>query len=480
MKVVLRCRQFLQPLVFSISLSLAVSLDGVAQYPPLPPVFPTSFEECQTFSTAVGKFYSEMRTQHEKCLADNAQFRKPTPEPPNSRTCSQSACQTLHDYVYGTSEEELQKDVVKCQRAVQERTDRDRREKAESDKRDHEDIDRVATDKAESDKREEEYQEYIRRRTAKDAEQRKATEAIAQGKSVSQSESSQTSEQSAPPTQQPIAIPAYNDQPRQRSQNEPARSDTSKPEMSLVDPYFKTGSAEMRTEGVIVDPYGGTVATPNSGGAIVDPYGTAARRKSGSSEAYISGAKKTFETAIEASEKTLAEDMAEASRSLTGKRLQEYLQEARDTKDVMGGLGKIVKGADYATLVAAIYKADTDEHRSRAEADLGMTFAKDVASKGISAVATRLFPRAAAVLSGPVGWVTYVGSEVLTPVETSRDFTEVIRDNSGASSLSQKQNALFHLWKAYDRYGSNWSESRKRNLLKSTEVVYQEATTQSQ
>ena len=131
------------------------------------------------------------------------------------------------------------------------------------------------------------------------------------------------------------------------------------------------------------------------------------------------------------------------------------------------------------TLVAAIYKANTDEQRSRAEVDLGMTFAKDAASKGINVVATRLFPRAAAVLSGPVGWAAYVGSEVLTPIETNRDFTEVIRDNSGATSLSQKQDALFHLWKAYDKYGSNWSESHKRNLLKSTEAVYEEATAPS-
>jgi hypothetical protein len=104
-----------------------------------------------------------------------------------------------------------------------------------------------------------------------------------------------------------------------------------------------------------------------------------------------------------------------------------------------------------------------------------MKFAKDAASKGISVVATRLFPRAAAVLSGPVGWATYVGSEVLTPTETGRDCTEIVRDNSGATSLSQKQDALFHLWRAYDKYGANWSESRKRNLLKSTEQVYEEA-----
>jgi|HubBroStandDraft_6_1064221.scaffolds.fasta_scaffold75799_4 hypothetical protein len=33
------------------------------------------------------------------------------------------------------------------------------------------------------------------------------------------------------------------------------------------------------------------------------------------------------------------------------------------------------------------------------------------------------------------------------------------------ASLPQKQEALFQMWRQYDKYGANWKEAQKRELL---------------
>jgi hypothetical protein len=194
-----------------------------------------------------------------------------------------------------------------------------------------------------------------------------------------------------------------------------------------------------------------------------------------SSEIGISISKKGFETAIDAGNKTLSKDIASAGHTLKGDQLQAYLADARDTQSVLKGMGWMLNGADYAALVAQMYEAKTPEERSQAKVGLGSKFANDIASKGVSVVAEKLFPRAAAVLSGPVGWTVFVGSVVVTPIETSRDFSEIINDNSGSTSLEQKQQALFHEWKAYEKHGAIWSVKQKRDLLADTDLVYRQS-----
>jgi hypothetical protein len=452
---------------------LFISQTAFSQVSPLAPLFPSAPEECQRFREQVNKFYSEVLVQHEQCLLNASKSSKPTPEPPNSLICSQPTCQLLHDYVYGNREKESRRQIDECQKTVQEKIDRAAREKAEADKREQEYQDNVRKRDAENAQR---HEDYVRKRDAEKAERDAAdakTKADSANSSSGQSKSDQTPEQTPQQTQQVIVLPAYN-QPTQRPQNTTVRNESSKPEASLVNPYAKAESAKVRNEGTIVDPYGREAAS-HSDEKLVDPYSTAARNESGSSEAYISSSKKAFEIAIETGEKKLAADIANAPNVLSGKRLEAYLEDARDTKGVMSGLGKMVKASEYATDVAAILKSNNDEERLGAGAHLGLTFAEDVGKKGISTVATKLFPEAAVVLSGPVGWVAFVGQQVLVPSEISREPTEIIRDNSGHTSLPQKQEALFQMWKQYDKFGANWKEPQKRELLQNTQIVYEQA-----
>jgi hypothetical protein len=213
--------------------------------------------------------------------------------------------------------------------------------------------------------------------------------------------------------------------------------------------------------------------------SIEDPYSSSAREETATSrvaaEMYAASGKEAILTAVDLGKKQLQAHIANAPKIFSGKKLDSYLGDARNLQGWIRGLGKILQASDYVTDGAALLKADNDEERSGAGAHLGITFTKDIGSKGIAAVATRLFPRAAAALAGPVGWAAFVGSQVLTPTEISCDFPEVIRDSSGHTSLPQKQEALLQMWKQYDKFGASWKSGQKRELLQDTEIVYREA-----
>jgi hypothetical protein len=267
---------------------------------------------------------------------------------------------------------------------------------------------------------------------------------------------------------QTYAQPVPQTRPTNRSSSQDAVAST------LVDPFKDSGSAKSQVKEIaanesMVDPF--SPAGPSKDPAsLVDPFPA--------DSTYMSTSQKALETAITKGQEVLKVDISTASRTLHGKQLEAYLEDAHDTYAVLGGIGKMLKGADYATEIAEVYKAETPEQRSKAEVDLATTFAKDVSTKGISVVAEKLFPRAAAALSGPVGWTAYVGSEVLTPKEIGRDARETIQDSSGATSLQEKQQALFYEWRAYETNGNNWSDRQKQNLLKDTELLYRQANNQ--
>jgi hypothetical protein len=116
-----------------------ISVEAFAQLPPMAPLFPRSPEECQRFSSDVTKFYSDMRTQHQKCLDDARKSSKPTPESnQNSLICSQPSCQYLHHFVYGNREAEAQKQVQDCEKTVADNLRREAERKAESEREERE------------------------------------------------------------------------------------------------------------------------------------------------------------------------------------------------------------------------------------------------------------------------------------------------------------------------------------------------------
>lgn len=77
------------------------------------------------------------------------------------------------------------------------------------------------------------------------------------------------------------------------------------------------------------------------------------------------------------------------------------------------------------------------------------------------------------MLSGPFAIAATLVTEVVTPEQTSRDFTEIIDNSSGRASLADKQEAFREMWVAYHKFGKyNWNAQQKRELLQLTEHVY--------
>jgi hypothetical protein len=447
---------------------LFASGTAFSQVSPMPPFLPSSPEQCQKFAQQVSEFYAEMRTEHQKCLDDAAKFSKPTPESnQNSMICSQPTCQNLHNYVYGHAEADSQQQVQDCEKSVQRRMQEDAEYKERMQKR--------AAERAKDEEDE---------RTKRDGDENsssvsKPSSAKSSGassrRSEPQEEEDAKAQVSTPSTviqQTPKPDPTLAD-PYERS----GKKDSS-PDASVVDPYATSVSAGGRKVADVVDPYGKSIVAEGTP-SVVDPYGSEAREETATSrvrtEISANSGRKSFEIAVEAGEKKLAADIANAPNTLSGKKLQAYLGDANDLKGIMKGMGWMLEKSEYAVDAAGILKANNADERTGAEAQLGLTFAKDVASKGFSTVATKLFPEAAAVLSGPVGWVAFVGQQVLVPTEISREPTEIIRDNSGHTSLPQKQEALFQMWKQYEKFGANWKEPQERELLQNTEIVYQQA-----
>src|SRR5437899_71891 len=69
------------------------------QLPPTGPLFPERPEQCRAFGTEVDQYAELISKQHEECLAAHKADRQERPD--NSVACSRSACQILHEELYG-------------------------------------------------------------------------------------------------------------------------------------------------------------------------------------------------------------------------------------------------------------------------------------------------------------------------------------------------------------------------------------------
>ena len=182
-----------------------------------------------------------------------------------------------------------------------------------------------------------------------------------------------------------------------------------------------------------------------------------------------------FQDAIHAATGGLEKDIRAANKTLSGKRLTNYLRDAKDTQGVLNGMGKIVEYADYGVLAARVVKEE-GLARDEATGELTLRFAADVSKYGMTAAAKRFLPaRLATLFLGPVGWAAGVAWDVVTPVRTNLDFSEVIRDRQ--ASIAEKQEALQMMWRAYETYGDHWGPAQRQELLALTETVYREAAT---
>ena len=341
-------------------------------------------------------------------------FKKDHPnEPKDSGICVKSACQYLHDMLYGDSVISVKserKEVAACYEKVKAY----QAKKAQEAK---DDADREAAQK------QQDMEDAARRqadRDAKDAAAKKAASERAAARKAAEEKAAEKlqAEKLAHQQQQTPATISSLQQPPKTVANEqsaPASLNTS----GIADPYPQSSPSSLDTKIAAVNLYDGHVS-PRSSEKIADPYPD---NQSSQSEIYVSTCKQAFEKAIEAGKSSLSKDMDSARRSLRGKELESYLADARDTGSVLNGFGKMVNRSEYVVKMAQVYNAKTPEQ------------------------------------------------VVLTPIETGRDDSEIIRDNSGGTSLQEKQQALFRMWKAYEKNGATWSDKRKTDLLTYTDLL---------
>jgi hypothetical protein len=186
-----------------------------------------------------------------------------------------------------------------------------------------------------------------------------------------------------------------------------------------------------------------------------------------------------FEKTSEIATRSTDEALSSLDRDIESARKAgnlKYAEAAADTRSVLYGIGKMVKYADYAVSAGKIANADTDKQREEAIGELGAKVASDIAKQGLEKYAGLLFgKKIAAVLLGPVAFVASIGADVLTSTPTTQDPQEIILDNSGSSSLNDKREALYTMWRQYSHYGGQWQPVQKLQLLELTGIVYANA-----
>jgi hypothetical protein len=220
-------------------------------------------------------------------------------------------------------------------------------------------------------------------------------------------------------------------------------------------PHGNRGSGEIR---------------PNIG---VDPF----RTDSGAelSREGFEVATEVFASGVEALNTAIDQDIADAPEILSGERLHAYMEGAKDTRSITSGLEKALRAAPYVVDAVGIARAETDLQRGEAAGSLAQRFVVDASTEGAVLVIPRVFgPRVAAVLLGPVAWLASVGAEVLSSTPVGRDPAELILDQSGRTSVREKQEALGMLWRQYDRRGTSWTAGQRRELLDLTDLVYRQ------
>ena len=245
---------------------------------------------------------------------------------------------------------------------------------------------------------------------------------------------------------------------------------------ALIDP-FGGGGAPARTtrpEPQLVDPFGGNPGNSSraSTSEVVNPFDGPERSYSPVSKSELDRGKSVAVASIHAGIAHLDRQLEAASERLGPNQFAKFKASATQTRQALEGIDHLLTAIDYGQLVIDLHHADTPAERKRAAGELGFKFVTDAATLGIERVAPRLFGRAAALLGGPMTVV----AEVFTPETISRDFSEVIYDRSGASSLADKQEALRQLWVAYEKVGRmSWSAADRAHLLEATDSVYREA-----
>jgi chemotaxis protein histidine kinase CheA len=307
-----------------------VSPPASAQLPPFGPISPSKPEECARFAQDVQQFSTDMRQQHEECLA---KFKADRQEPPGSLLCSRSACQNLHDYVYGDWSKQAQKDIDSCYAQVAEKQARQKQEEEERQKRE-------AALKNEERKLQAAQQETQRKREAAREQQRKQRE---------QDEARQKQESEAEAKRQA----ALGQQVQEAEEAE--RRKAAKQAAAEQDEKIR---ASREALDMMADPFGGqkTSERHDDALAIVNPFPSAAKDQFGNTDSQHQDKLNPPAPTIAAVSQSIAEYMQsskDAWQSLRGEqRLTEPLKLAFDGLS----MAKTAAGGEVPTTIPMVEK----------------------------------------------------------------------------------------------------------------------------
>ena len=169
-----------------------------------------------------------------------------------------------------------------------------------------------------------------------------------------------------------------------------------------------------------------------------------------------------------------------SKNTISQNQFNKYLSEAKDTKSIVSGLGKLITAADYAVAVKKALEADPGKNTQYQAGQVAYKFATDLAGKasqkGIAAAAKAVFPEIAEYIveGAEIGFVVIpitFGSE-----EIGKDPSEIVMDKTGKYSLEEKKKAFGQQLKWYDRHkGPN--EALTDDLLKQLQTISEEENT---
>jgi hypothetical protein len=121
----------LHSLVIMTACSLSVPLIAQNQNVyPLSPISPTTPQECQAYGAEIDQISSAYLQAHEKCLADHNRDQSADGANAGPLVCSRSACQSLHDVVYGNQKKEARARLDECNQNVQNHLRQEQEEQA--------------------------------------------------------------------------------------------------------------------------------------------------------------------------------------------------------------------------------------------------------------------------------------------------------------------------------------------------------------
>jgi hypothetical protein len=284
--------------LLSFGLVISMPVDSSAQYLPFPPIGPSSLEECQAFSRQVSDYITQINAEHQGCLdshkADRARTAEEGPD-----VCSRSACQTLHDKIYGrdvltgkSQSQALQDAVEKCTATVNEKLKREQEAKREEARQAAERQQRRETDQqrqqqaaADRDAQRKQLADKQRAAAADREAQRKAQADTA--KHEKEAREKAAAAEYAEQLARERALQAAAEQKALSEQIAKHKAEAASAPTAPEPPVFKDGSAKQLAEALNVDPFG----TPTNDGRATrvldaasiasapNPFGTGADTK---------------------------------------------------------------------------------------------------------------------------------------------------------------------------------------------------------